>query len=169
MTIKYILLKTSYFILQKKKKKTSEILFLLIPKLRWCFPHGSVVKNLLDNAGDSGDVGLILGSGRSLGGGNGNPVQYSCLGNPMDRGAWRAIIQEVAKSWTQLSTCTHMNGGWKVVCYQERMLPNCRDLRVLPSGTYSISWGIHYACLCFLPSTGCLLPGSSTCQTLPSL
>ena len=52
------------------------------------FPGGSVVKNLSANAGDTEDVGLIPGLGRSLGRGNGNPVQYSCLENPMDRGAW---------------------------------------------------------------------------------
>ena len=52
------------------------------------------------NAGDTGDMGLIPGSGRSLGGGNDNPLQYSCLENPMDRGAWLAIVERVAKSWT---------------------------------------------------------------------
>ena len=52
------------------------------------FPGGSVVKNLPANAGASGDVGSIPGSGRFPGGGNGNPLQYSCLGNLMDRGAW---------------------------------------------------------------------------------
>ena len=50
------------------------------------FPYGSAVKNPPANAGD---VGSIPGWGRSPGGGNGNPLQYSCLGNPMDRGAWR--------------------------------------------------------------------------------
>ena len=50
------------------------------------------------------DVGLIPGSGRSPGGGNGNPFHYSCLGNLMDRGAWRAAVQGVAKTWTLLST-----------------------------------------------------------------
>ena len=52
------------------------------------FPGGTVVKNLPANAGDARDASLIPGSGRSLGGGNGNPLQYSCLENPMDRGAW---------------------------------------------------------------------------------
>ena len=61
-----------------------------------------MVKNL--NAGDTGDVGLIPGSGRSPGGGNDNPPQYSCLENPTDRGAWRALVHGVAQSWTQLST-----------------------------------------------------------------
>ena len=61
------------------------------------FPGGSVVKNLPANAGD---VGSIPGSGRSVGGGNDNPLQYSCLGNPMDRGAWRAVVHGVTKSQT---------------------------------------------------------------------
>ena len=54
------------------------------------FPGASVVKNLPVNAGDTGDAGLIPGLGRCLGGGHGNPLQYSCLENPMDRGAWKA-------------------------------------------------------------------------------
>ena len=61
-----------------------------------------MVKNPLANAGDAGDAGSILGSGRSPGGGHGNPPQYSCLKNPMDRGAWRATIHWVAKNWTRL-------------------------------------------------------------------
>ena len=60
-------------------------------------PGVSVVKNLPANPGDKD---LIPGLGRSLGEGNGNPLQYSCLGNPMDRGAWWAIGHGVAKSWT---------------------------------------------------------------------
>ena len=53
-------------------------------------------------AGDSGDLGWISELGRSPGGGNGNPLQDSYLGNPMDRGAWRATVHGVAKSWTWL-------------------------------------------------------------------
>ena len=52
-----------------------------------------VVKNLPTNAGDIRDVGSITGSGISPGGGHGNPLQYSCLENPMDRGAWQAAVQ----------------------------------------------------------------------------
>ena len=63
----------------------------------WGFPGGAVVKNLPANAGD---MGLILGSGRSPGEGNGNPLQYFCLENSMDGGAWRATVHEVAKSPT---------------------------------------------------------------------
>ena len=67
------------------------------------FPGGSVVKNSSINAGDTGDAGSIPGSGRSPGEGNCNPLQYSCLGNSVNRGAWWATIHEVAKSQTRLS------------------------------------------------------------------
>ena len=60
-------------------------------------PSGSVVKNSPANAGDSG---LIPGLGRALGEENGNPLHYSCLGNPMDRGVWQATVHGVAKSRT---------------------------------------------------------------------
>ena len=56
-----------------------------------------MVKNLPASAADAGHVGSVSGSGRSPGEGNGNLLQYSCLGNPMDRGAWRAIIHGVTK------------------------------------------------------------------------
>ena len=59
-----------------------------------------VVKNLPANAGDIRDMGLIPGSGRSPGEGNGNPLQYSCLENSVDRGAWGTIVHRVAKSRT---------------------------------------------------------------------
>ena len=62
-----------------------------------------MVKNLHAIAGDAGNAGLIPGLGRSPGEGNGNLLQYSCLENSMDRGAWRATIHGVAKSWTQMS------------------------------------------------------------------
>ena len=63
------------------------------------FPGGSVVKNLPVNAGDTG---LIPGLGKSPGGGNGNPLKYSCLENLRDGGAWRAAVYGVAQSQTQL-------------------------------------------------------------------
>ena len=61
-----------------------------------------VVKNLLANAGDKGDVGLIPGSGRSPEERNGNPLQYSYLGNPIDRGAWCPMAHRVTKSQIRL-------------------------------------------------------------------
>ena len=57
-----------------------------------------VVKNPPINAGDIRDMGLIPGSGRSPGGRHGNPLQYSCLENPRDRGAWQATFHRIAKS-----------------------------------------------------------------------
>ena len=62
------------------------------------------VKNLPAKVGDIGDMGLIFELGRFPGGGNGNPLQYSCLKNPTDRGAWQATVHGVAKSQTGLST-----------------------------------------------------------------
>ena len=70
------------------------------------FPSSSVIKNLPANAGD---VGYILGLGSSPGEVNGNPLQYSCLGNPMDRGAWWATVHGVTKSQTLLSLHTSPN------------------------------------------------------------
>ena len=54
------------------------------------------------NAGDTRDAGSVPRSGRSPGGGCGNPLQYSCLENPMDKGAWQAPVHTVTNSWTQL-------------------------------------------------------------------
>ena len=62
------------------------------------FPVGSMVKNLPAKARDIREVGLIHGSGRSPGEGSGNPLQYSCLGNPMDKGAWQATVHGSAKN-----------------------------------------------------------------------
>ena len=68
------------------------------------FPGGTVVKNLPANIGDTGDIGSIPESGRSPGEGNGNSLQYSCLGNPMDRVAWWATqSMGLQKSETQFS------------------------------------------------------------------
>ena len=67
------------------------------------FPGGAVVKNPAADQGDAGDEGSVPGSGRSPEEGNGQPLQYSCLGKPMNRGAWWVTVHEAAKSWTQLS------------------------------------------------------------------
>ena len=69
-----------------------------------------MVKNLPANAGDARDTDSIAGLGRSPRGGHGNPLQYSCLEDPMDRGAWRAMVCVVAESQTRLGTHTaHTN------------------------------------------------------------
>ena len=71
------------------------------------FPGGALVKNPPANAGDTRDVGLSPGLGRCPGVGNGNPLQYSCLGYPMDRGAWRAIVHGVAELTEWLKHVCH--------------------------------------------------------------
>ena len=78
------------------KLKTN--LYKLFCQINTCYRHtggisgGSVIRNRPANAGDAGDLGSIPGSGRSPGGENGNPFQYPCLGNPMDRGVWKATV-----------------------------------------------------------------------------
>ena len=72
------------------------------------FPGISDGKKSACNAGDlDDDLGLTPGLGRSLGEGNGNPLQYSCLENPMAGGTWQATVHGVAMSWTQLSNFTN--------------------------------------------------------------
>ena len=71
-----------------------------------------MLKNPPANAGDMGDLGSVPGLGRSPGEGHGNPLQYSCLENPMDRGDWQAMVHRVTKSWILLkqqhtAMCTH--------------------------------------------------------------
>ena len=71
----------------------------MVPKIYGGFRSDSAS---IEPACNAGDAGLILGSGQSPGGEHGNPLQYSCLGNPMDRGTWRATAHRVAKSRTHL-------------------------------------------------------------------
>ena len=82
------------------------------------FPGDSMVKDSPDNAGASGDTGSIPRSGRSPGGGNGNTLQYSCQDNPMDRGAWQAIVLGSQSIW-QLSNWAHKDDIciWNVYIY----------------------------------------------------
>ena len=87
-------------------------------KNSWCipemgFPGGSVVKNPPANAGD---LGSILGCEDSPGGGNGNPLQYSCQENPTDKGAWRATVHGVTKSRTRLKPLNN-NFRSTVLCF----------------------------------------------------
>ena len=80
--------------------------FCLPIRVPWGFPDGSDSK---ESACNERDLGLIPGSGRSPGKGNGNPLQYSCLENPMNRGAWWTTVHGVAKSRTRLSNWVHMH------------------------------------------------------------
>ena len=73
----------------------------------WASQMVLVVKNLPSDAKNIRDTGLIPGSGRFLGGGHGNPLQCSCLENLSDRGASRATVHRVAKSWTRVTAHTH--------------------------------------------------------------
>ena len=78
------------------------LLFKLWCTSVWAFQVALVAKNPLANAGDRRDADSIPESGRSRGGGYGNPLQYSCLENPMDRGTWQVTVHRVEKSWTRL-------------------------------------------------------------------
>ena len=95
-----------------------------------------MVKNLPASAGDTRDIGSIPGLGRYPGGGNGNPLQYSCLENPMDRGAWWATVCGVTKSWTQLST--HAQLTWVVECQTEAATTLYRTQDSRPKGTINL-------------------------------
>ena len=88
------------------------------------FLDGSAGKESTCNAGDTGNTGLIPGEGRFPGEGNRNPLQYFCLENSMDRGAWRATVYRVTKSWTHLTEQLKNKKGKKkkmlyslVLCY----------------------------------------------------
>ena len=85
------------------------------------FPGRTVVKNPPANAGDVRDVGLILGLGRSPGVGNGTPVQYSCLENRIDRGAWRTTVHGAAKSqtWLSMRLCAHAHAHTRAHTHTE--------------------------------------------------
>ena len=101
----------------------------------WGFPGGIVLKNPPAKVGDTRDSSSIPGLGRSPGGGNGNPLQYSFLENPMDRGAWRATVHGVTKSGTWLSTdtkeWTKKNTGNVWVIHVTKNLPPCHKARCL--------------------------------------
>ena len=90
---------------RSKLSRVSENIWILVTRASQV---ALVVKNLPASWGDTRDVGLIPGSERSPGVGNGNPLQYSCLGNLMDRGSWRVTVYRIAKSWTCLKLSTEL-------------------------------------------------------------
>ena len=90
-----------------------------VPSTLWIlfgpnFPGGSVVRNLPTSAGDSGSV---PGLARSLGGGNGNPLQHSCLGNPMERGVWQATVLWTLWTWVH----KRVGNSWATKQQQQRL------------------------------------------------
>ena len=91
------------------------------------FQGGSAVKNPLANAEDTRDLGLIPGSGRSPGVGNGNSLQYSCLESSRDRGAWQATVQGVTKIQTRLSKHTHTHTHTHTQCLPRRVDKRLRE------------------------------------------
>ena len=105
-------IKRCHFILNKEK------LFWRVSQV------ALVVKNLPASVGDVTDLGSIPGSGRSPGGGHGNPLQYSFLENPRDRGVCRATVQRVIESWTRLKQLsTHAHKLFWIIFLMKRM-PN---------------------------------------------
>ena len=90
-------------------------IFLWMPIIIWASQVVLVVKNPSANAGDVREVDLLLGSGRSPGGGHGNPLQYSCLENLMEGGAWQAKVHRVAKSQTWLKWL-NMHACITIIC-----------------------------------------------------
>ena len=108
-----------------------------------------MVNNLPASAGDTRDWGLIPGLRRSPGGGNGNPLQYSCLGNPMDRTAWQATVHEVTKSWTWLKHFTRMQSHSSIYWILDLLLTYSKSTSV-SEGIESKAWELggrrHRAC-----------------------
>ena len=115
-------------------------------------PQGYLAQNRC-----SSDAGLIPGLGRSAGGGHGNPLQYSCLENSMDRGAWWATVHGVAKSWTRLTDTFAICVGFP------RTDPSARLDQLMENARYLTRWaaleGLLLLHVCFLPSRV-----SSLCQ-----
>ena len=115
----------------------------------WVFPSGSDSK---ESAFNVGNPGFIPGLGRCPGEGNGNPLQYSCLGNPLDRGAWRALVHEIAKSRTWLSnehTASIMVAS-QVKLVIKNLPASVGDLRgvgLIPGSEKHLGQSTPYSCL----------------------
>ena len=99
-----------------------------------------MVKNPPANAVDIRDTGSIPGMGRSPGGGHGNPLQYSCLENPMDRGAWRATVHGVAQSWTRLKQLSR-HAHSRTIHSMLKPVGPCCSRREQEQTTVFLAWG----------------------------
>ena len=100
-------------------------------------PRWHTIKNQPSHAGDARELGSIPGSGRSAGGGHGNPLQYSCLENSMDRGAWQAIVHGVAKIPTHLSDSTHTVSLVPTDCHSPDRRRDCAHLGAISTRAHS--------------------------------
>ena len=109
--IRFLFRNVKYYVIIGRIRKewicTLSLYLFLFYNLFSSVSQAALVKNPLANAGDRREAGLIPEEGRSPGGGNGNPLQYSCLENPTDRVAWWATVHGIAKSKTWLSDWTH--------------------------------------------------------------
>ena len=117
-----------------------------------------LVKKLPANAGDTRDMSSIPGSGRSPGGGHGNPLQYFCLENSMDRGAWWVTVHGVKNSGTWLNACVHAHAhthththtndkkgmGYKNPDMEDWFLENCRRTAILNWSWKKLQWLLCY-------------------------
>ena len=120
----------------------TSFLFLLADnsatKITWIYwpLEAFLVAQMAESACNVGDPGSIPGSGRSPGGGHGNPLQYSCLQNPMGRGAWRATVHGIAQSWTWLSDQhTHVDLKYSCVCISRSVMSDCDPMDCSPPGS----------------------------------
>ena len=109
------------------------------------FPHSSVGK---ESACSAGDLGLIPGSGRSPGGGNGNPLQYSCLDNPMDRRAWQATVHRVTRVGCNLVTKPpalppRLPSIWYTQCFGFGHSYGCVEKAMAPHSS-TLAWKIPW-------------------------
>ena len=140
-----------------------EILILKVPFERF-FPGGSDGKQ---SACNLGDLVSVPGSGRSPGGGHGNPLQDSCLENPKDRGAWWATVRGVAKSWTLLKrlsthTCTQRNKNPSSVKMGSRLVFPQQLWIIVASFCISIT---SFFCFSTIRATVRLHPLSASCSS----
>ena len=149
-------------------------LYRYLPFKELSFPGGSAVKNLPANAGDARALSSVPGSGRSPGGGNGKPLQYSCLGNPIDRGrAWRATVLGVAESDTTewLSNINSVFLEWKQRGNQEKQRLSQTPLigREQPGHPHTVALGGHRASCCVPPIYSKRVAPAASCKSLPLL
>ena len=131
------------------------------------FPGGSAGKEYTCSSGDTGDTGSIPGLRRSPGGGHGNPLQDSCLENPMDRGAWWATVYGVTKSWTWLSTHTHTSTPLSWLPLAPKIKSHFLTLwaQFPPCTLHSSRLDFFHVSKCLLfPLSGMFLPNCLSCS-----